>query len=75
MSTKTKVRTIKRCIELCRKQLENVKAEVGAIKLEEEETDIEKLEHCSKRSATSRGHAKTFVSMPANVTSIEEVNV
>ena len=44
MSTKTKVRTIKRCIELCRKQLDNVKAEIGAIKLEEEENDVEKLD-------------------------------
>ena len=42
MSTKPKVRTIKRCIELCRKQLNNVKAEIGAIELEE--TDIEKLD-------------------------------
>lgn len=44
MSTKTKVKTIKRCIELCRKQLDNVKAEIGAIELEEEETDVEKLD-------------------------------
>lgn len=44
MSTKQKVRTIKRCIELCRKQLVNVKAEIGAIELEDEETDIEKLD-------------------------------
>lgn len=44
MSTKPKVRTIKRCIELCRKQLDNVNAEIGAIELEEEETDIEKLD-------------------------------
>ena len=44
MSTKTKVKTIKRCIELCRKQLDNVKAEIGANELEEEETDVEKLD-------------------------------
>lgn len=44
MSTKTKVKTIKRCIELCRKQLDNVKVEIGVIELEEEETDIEKLD-------------------------------
>ena len=44
MSTKTKVKTIKRCIELCQKQLDNVKAEIGTIELEEEETDVEKLD-------------------------------
>ena len=44
MSTKVKVKTIKRCIELCRKQLGNVTAEIGAIELEEEETDVEKLD-------------------------------
>ena len=44
MSTKPKVKTIKRCIKLCRKQLNDVKAEIGAIELEEEETDIEKLD-------------------------------
>ena len=44
MSTKTRVKTIKRCIELCRKQLDDVKAEIGAIELEEEETNIEKLD-------------------------------
>ena len=44
MSNKVKVKTIKRCIELCRKQLSDIKAEVGAIELEEEETDIEKLD-------------------------------
>ena len=44
MSMKTKARTIKRCIELCRKQLDNVKAETGMIELEEEETDVEKLD-------------------------------
>ena len=44
MTTKKKVKTIKRCIELCRKQLNDVKAEIGAIELEEEETDIEKLD-------------------------------
>ena len=44
MSTKPKVKTIKRCIELCRKKLDNVEAEIGVIKLDEEETDIEKLD-------------------------------
>lgn len=44
MSTKPKVKTIKRCIELCRKQLDNVEAGIGVIKLDEEETDIEKLD-------------------------------
>ena len=44
MSNNVKVKSIKRCIELCRKQLDNVKAEIGAIELEEEETDIEKLD-------------------------------
>ena len=44
MTTKKKVKTIKRCIELCRKQLDNVEAEIGVIKLDEEETDIEKLD-------------------------------
>ena len=44
MSTTVKVKTIKRCIELCRKQLDNVESEIGVIKLDEEETDIEKLD-------------------------------
>lgn len=43
MSNNVKVKTIKRCIELCRKQLNDVKAEIGAIEIEEE-TDIEKLD-------------------------------
>ena len=39
-----KGRSLKRCIELCRKQLTNVKADVIDIEREEEETDLEKLD-------------------------------
>ena len=39
-----KGKSLKRCIELCRKQLTNVKADVIDIEREEEETDLEKLD-------------------------------
>lgn len=39
-----KGKSIRRCIELCRKQLTNVKADVIDIEREEEETDLEKLD-------------------------------
>ena len=39
-----KGKSLKRCIELCRKQLTNVKADVINIEREEEETDLEKLD-------------------------------
>ena len=39
-----KGKSLKRCIELCRKQLTNVKADVIDIEHEEEETDLEKLD-------------------------------
>ena len=39
-----KGKSLKRCIELCRKQLSDVKAEVADIEREEEETDLEKLD-------------------------------
>ena len=44
MNDKTKGKTLRRCIELCRKQLTNVKADVIDIEREEEETDLEKLD-------------------------------
>lgn len=65
MSTNKKVRTIKRCIELCRKQLSDVKAEIGMIELEEEDTDIEKLDallkavdHIERSCQNIRDHAR-----------------
>ena len=39
-----KGKSLRRCIELCRKQLTNVKADVIDIEREEEETDLEKLD-------------------------------
>lgn len=44
MNDKPKGKSLKRCIELCRKQLTNVKADVIDIEREEEETDLEKLD-------------------------------
>ena len=44
MKQSSKVKTLKRCIELCRKQLSDVKAEIGGIEREEEDTDVEKLD-------------------------------
>ena len=44
MNDKQKGKSLKRCIELCRKQLTNVKADVIDIEREEEETDLEKLD-------------------------------
>lgn len=44
MNDKPKGKPLKRCIELCRKQLTDVKAEVADIEREEEETDLEKLD-------------------------------
>lgn len=44
MNDKPKRKSLKRCIELCRKQLTNVKADVIDIEREEEETDLEKLD-------------------------------
>lgn len=44
MNEKPKGKFLKRCIELCRKQLTNVKADVIDIEREEEETDLEKLD-------------------------------
>lgn len=44
MNDKPKGKSLKRCIELCRKQLSDVKAEVADIEREEEETDFEKLD-------------------------------
>lgn len=44
MNDKPKGKSLKRCIELCRKQLTNVKADVIDIEHEEEETDLEKLD-------------------------------
>lgn len=44
MNDKPKGKSLKRCIELCRKQLSDVKAEVADIEREEEETDLEKLD-------------------------------
>lgn len=44
MNDKSKGKSLKRCIELCRKQLTNVKADVIDIEREEEETDLEKLD-------------------------------
>lgn len=39
-----KGKSLRRCIELCRKQLTNVKTDVIDIEREEEETDLEKLD-------------------------------
>lgn len=44
MNDKPRVKTLKRCLELCRKQLDDVKAEVDAVLLDEEDTDTEKLD-------------------------------
>ena len=44
MNDKPKGKSLKRCIELCCKQLTNVKADVIDIEREEEETDLEKLD-------------------------------
>ena len=44
MNDKPIGKSLKRCIELCRKQLTNVKADVIDIEREEEETDLEKLD-------------------------------
>ena len=44
MNDKPKGKSLKRCIELCRKQLTNIKADVIDIEREEEETDLEKLD-------------------------------
>ena len=44
MNDKPKGKSLRRCIELCRKQLTNVKADVIDIEREEEETDLEKLD-------------------------------
>ena len=44
MNDKPKGKSLKRCIELCRKQLTNVKADVIDIEREEVETDLEKLD-------------------------------
>lgn len=44
MNDKPKGKSLKRCIELCRKQLMSIQAEVADIEREEEETDTEKLD-------------------------------
>lgn len=44
MNNIPKGKSLRRCIELCRKQLTNVKADVIDIEREEEETDLEKLD-------------------------------
>lgn len=44
MNDKPRVKTLKRCLELCRKQLDDAKAEVDAVLLDEEDTEVEKLD-------------------------------
>ena len=44
MNDKPKGKSLKRCIELCRRQLTDIKAGVADIEREEEETDTEKLD-------------------------------